>query len=74
MKYPSQRVALVYFAGAMALFIVQLTFGVLAAAVYAMPNFLAETLPFNILRMVHTNGLVVWLLMGFFGAAYFLVP
>ncbi|TCZ50973.1 cbb3-type cytochrome c oxidase subunit I [Roseicella aquatilis] len=74
MKYASQRVAYVYFAGAMALFVVQLLFGLLAATVYAVPNFLAETLPFNILRMVHTNGLVVWLLMGFFGAAYYLVP
>ena len=39
-----------------------------------MPNFLAEMLPFNILRMIHTNALIVWLLMGFFGAAYYLVP
>ena len=74
MKYASQKVALVYFAGAMALFVVQLLFGLLAAAVYTMPNFLVETVPFNILRMIHTNALVVWLLMGFFGAAYYLVP
>ena len=74
MKYASQKVAYVYFAGAMALFVVQLLFGLLAATVYAIPNFLAETLPFSILRMVHTNALVVWLLMGFFGAAYYLVP
>jgi nitric oxide reductase subunit B len=58
----------------MLLFVVQVLFGLLAGAVYAMPNFLAETLPFSILRMVHTNALVVWLLMGFFGAAYYLVP
>lgn len=59
MKYASQRVALAYFAGALALFVVQLIFGLFAASAYAMPNFLAETLPFHILRMVHTNGLVV---------------
>ncbi|NOG74137.1 cbb3-type cytochrome c oxidase subunit I [Roseicella sp. DB1501] len=74
MKYASQRVAHVYFAGAMALFVVQLLFGLLVAMVYTMPNFLAEIVPFNILRMIHTNALVVWLLMGFFGAAYYLVP
>jgi nitric oxide reductase subunit B len=74
MKYASQRVAHVYFVGALTLFAVQVLFGLLAGAVYAMPNFLAETLPFSILRMVHTNALVVWLLMGFFGAAYYLVP
>jgi hypothetical protein len=31
-------------------------------------------LPFNIVRMLHTNALIVWLLLGFFGAAYFLIP
>jgi nitric oxide reductase subunit B len=74
MKYASQRVAYTYFVGAMVLFVVQVLFGLLAGTVYALPNFLAEILPFNILRMVHTNALVVWLLMGFFGAAYYLVP
>jgi nitric oxide reductase subunit B len=74
MKYASQRVARVYFTGALLLFAVQVIFGLLAATVYALPNFLAELLPFSILRMVHTNALVVWLLMGFFGAAYYLVP
>jgi nitric oxide reductase subunit B len=38
------------------------------------PNFLSELLPFNILRMLHTNALIVWLLLGFFGAAYYLIP
>lgn len=74
MKYATQRVARVYFLGALLLFVVQVVFGLLAAAVYAVPHFLADILPFSILRMVHTNALVVWLLMGFFGAAYYLVP
>jgi nitric oxide reductase subunit B len=74
MKYASQKVAHVYFLGALGLFVVQILFGLLAGTVYALPNFLAELLPFNILRMIHTNALVVWLLMGFFGAAYYLVP
>ena len=25
-------------------------------------------------RMIHTNALIVWLLLGFFGAAYYLIP
>src|SRR5690242_10705887 len=74
MKYQTQRVAYVYFAGALALFAVQLLFGALAATVYVLPNFLATIVPFNILRMIHTNALIVWLLMGFFGATYYLVP
>jgi nitric oxide reductase subunit B len=74
MKYASQRVAFAYFACAMLLFGVQILVGVVAGTVYVLPNFLSEILPFNILRMIHTNALIVWLLMGFFGAGYYLVP
>ncbi len=74
MKYESQKVALWYFAAAMALFGVQILVGLLAGAVYVLPNLLSELLPFNILRMIHTNALIVWLLIGFFGAAYYLIP
>ncbi|KJS38962.1 MAG: nitric oxide reductase [Rhodospirillaceae bacterium BRH_c57] len=74
MKYESQRVALYYFAGALALFVVQVLVGVLMGTVYVMPNFLADIVPFNILRMIHTNALIVWLIMGFFGGAYYLLP
>ncbi len=74
MKYASQRVAYTYFLGALGLFAVQILFGLLAGTVYVLPNFMAEILPFSILRMIHTNALIVWLLMGFFGAAYYLIP
>ncbi|MCW2248999.1 nitric oxide reductase subunit B [Azospirillum fermentarium] len=74
MKYESQKVALWYFAAAMALFGVQILVGLLAGAVYVLPNLLSELLPFNIVRMIHTNALIVWLLIGFFGAAYYLIP
>ncbi|TQE92686.1 MAG: nitric-oxide reductase large subunit, partial [Spiribacter salinus] len=74
MKYESQKVAYWYILAAMALFGIQVLGGLLAGWVYVSPNFLAEILPFNIIRMIHTNALIVWLLLGFFGAAYFLVP
>ena len=74
MKYESQKIALVYFSVAMALFAIQVLGGLLAGWIYVAPNTLSELLPFNIVRMLHTNSLVVWLLLGFFGAAYFLVP
>jgi Nitric oxide reductase large subunit len=74
MKYTSQRVALYYFGGALALFVAQVLFGVVAGTVVVFPNLLSELLPFNIIRMIHTNALIVWLLMGFFGAAYYLIP
>jgi nitric oxide reductase subunit B len=37
-------------------------------------DFLFPEIPFNVARMVHTNLLIVWLLFGFMGAAYYLVP
>jgi nitric oxide reductase subunit B len=74
MKYESQKVALYYFGGALALFAVQVLVGVIAGTVYVAPDFLADLLPFNKIRMIHTNALVVWLLMGFMGGTYYLLP
>lgn len=74
MKYESQKVALYYFAAAMGLFGVQILVGLLAGTVYVLPNTMSELLPFNVIRMIHTNALIVWLLIGFFGAAYYLIP
>jgi nitric oxide reductase subunit B len=41
---------------------------------YVAGDFLFPEIPFNVARMVHTNLLIVWLLFGFMGAAYYLVP
>lgn len=35
---------------------------------------LHDIIPFNTARAVHTNLLVVWLLTGFMGAAYYIIP
>ncbi len=74
MKYQTQKIALAYILVALALFAVQVSMGVLIGYIYVEPNFLSEILPFNVGRMLHTNSLIVWLLTGFFGAAYFLIP
>ena len=74
MKYQTQKIALAYFAVALALFAVQVSMGLVLGYIYIQPNFLSEILPFNVGRMLHTNSLVVWLLLGFFGAAYYLIP
>ena len=59
MKYHTQQLAYPYFVAALALFLVQIVAGVLAGTVYVFPNFLAESAPFHILRMIHTNALLV---------------
>jgi nitric oxide reductase subunit B len=74
MKYQSQKIALYYFYAAMGLFAIQVLVGLLLGWLYIMPNTLSELLPFSIARMLHTNSLIVWLLLGFFGAGYYLIP
>ncbi|NNM52530.1 MAG: nitric-oxide reductase large subunit [Pseudomonadales bacterium] len=74
MNYPSQRVALPYFMAALLLFLGQILFGLIAGYQYIDGTFLFPELPFSVTRMVHTNLLIVWLLMAFMGAAYFIVP
>lgn len=74
MQYQSQAVAKLYFTAAMALFLAQIVFGLIMGLQYVMGDFLFPEIPFNVARMVHTNTLIVWLLMGFMGAAYYLVP
>ena len=73
MKYQSQRVAKPYFIAALALFLAQSVFGLIIGAKYVDGTFLSF-LPFNVARMCHTNILIVWLLMAFMGAAYYIVP
>ncbi len=74
MKYSSQAVAKPYFIAAIGLFVGQILFGVILGLQYVIGDFLFPEIPFNVARMVHTNLLIVWLLFGFMGAAYFLVP
>ncbi|MBF0247754.1 MAG: cbb3-type cytochrome c oxidase subunit I [Alphaproteobacteria bacterium] len=74
MKYETQKLAYPYFLAAMGLFLAQVLGGLLAGTVYIMPNLLSDVVPFHIIRMIHTNALIVWLLFGFFGAAYYLIP
>ena len=74
MKYSSQAVAKPYFIAAIALFTGQIIFGLIMGFQYVNGDFLFPAIPFNVARMVHTNLLIVWLLFGFMGAAYYLVP
>ncbi len=74
LKYPSQAVATPYFIAAIGLFVAQILFGLIIGLQYVVGDFLFPEIPFNVARMVHTNTLIVWLLMGFMGAAYYLIP
>ncbi|SFC01394.1 cbb3-type cytochrome c oxidase subunit I [Pseudoalteromonas denitrificans] len=74
LKFQSQSVAKPYFIFALMLFTGQILFGLVMGLQYVVGDFLGDAIPFNVARMVHTNLLIVWLLFGFMGAAYYLVP
>lgn len=74
MKFESQKVAMPYFIFALILFAGQGLFGLILGLQYIVGDFLFPYIPFNVARMVHTNLLIVWLLNGFMGASYYLIP
>ncbi|WP_223789496.1 cbb3-type cytochrome c oxidase subunit I [Marinicella meishanensis] len=74
MTYQSQSVAKLYFIAAIGLFVAQILFGLILGLQYVIGDFMFPAIPFNVARMVHTNLLIVWLLFGFMGAAYYMVP
>ncbi len=74
MKYPSQKVAYWFFASAMLLLTLQIVYGFIMGFARIGMDGLHEWIPFNTARATHTNLLVVWLLCGFMGSAYFIIP
>src|SRR6188768_2992392 len=74
MKYKSQKVAYWFFASAMLLLTLQIIYGFIMGFARVGMDGLHEWIPFNTARAVHTNLLVVWLLCGFMGAAYYIIP
>ena len=76
MTYKSQSVAYPYFVVALLLFALQLVMGLWLAANYftTVPQSVVDVFPFATARAMHTNLLVLWLLLGFMGATFFLVP
>lgn len=68
-----QRLAIKYFVVAVILFAAQILFGILAGLQYLQPDWGFGWLDFNVNRMVHINAMVVWMLFGFIGCAYWLV-
>lgn len=74
MKYKSQKVAYWFFALAMLLLALQLVYGFIMGFAHMGYDGLHQFIPFNTARAVHTNLLVVWILTGFMGAAYYIIP
>ncbi len=74
LKYQSQKVAYWFFLSAVLLLGLQIVYGFIMGFAHMGYDVLHNLIPFNTARAVHTNLLVVWLLLGFMGAAYFIIP
>ena len=74
MKYQSQKVAYLFFATSLLLLCLQLVYGFILGFAHMGFDVLHDWIPFNTARATHTNLLVVWLLCGFMGSAYYVIP
>ena len=74
MKYKSQKIAYWYYVVALLLYGLQMVMGILSAAKYLGPDPMRSFLAFDQSKAMHTNLLIVWVLTGFMGATYYLVP
>lgn len=74
MRFESQKVAYWFFATCMLLLSLQIVYGFIMGFARIGFDGLHDYIPFNTARATHTNLLVVWLLTGFMGAAYYIIP
>jgi len=76
MEYRSQKIAYWYFAVALILFALQVVLGLWLAFNYSftVPQSIVDIFPFATARAMHTNLLVLWMLLGFMGGTYYIVP
>lgn len=71
--YPSGSRTKKYFMGAVLLFIVQLILGLLNSIQFLSRN-IQLPFDFDIFKSLHLNVMVLWLLLGFIGGLYYLLP
>ncbi len=74
MKYKSQKIAYYFFALSMLLLSLQIIYGFIMAFAHMGFDGLHQWIPFNAATATHKNLLVVWIISGFMGAAYFIIP
>ena len=76
MRYKTQKIAYWYFAVALPLFVLQVIVGLWLAINYTfpVPQAIVDVFSFATARAFHTNLLVLWMLLGFMGGTYYIVP
>ena len=74
MKFQTQKISYWFFATCMLLFSLQIVYGFIMGFAHMGYDGLHQWIPFNAARATHTNLLVMWLLAGFMGSAYYIIP
>src|SRR5665647_2179907 len=76
MRYKTQKIAYWYFAAALPLFVLQVIVGLWLAINYTfpVPQAVVDVFSFATARAFHTNLLVLWMLLGFMGGTYYIIP
>lgn len=74
MKFKSQSIAYHFFTLSMVLLVLQIIYGFIMGFAHMGYDVLHELIPFNTAVTTHKNLLVVWILSGFMGAAYYIIP
>jgi nitric oxide reductase subunit B len=76
MEFKTQRLAYPYFVVALLLFGLQIVLGLWLSLNYfaTIPQPVVDAFPFSTGRAMHTNVGVLWLLLGFMGATFFMIP
>src|SRR5690242_1174184 len=72
--YRSQRIGLKYLTASTVMFGAMIVFGLLSSIYYVYPTLLFNVFNFSSAKIVHIDGLVIWLLMGFIGSIYWFLP
>lgn len=74
MKFKTQKIAYYFFAVCMLLLSLQIVYGFIMGFAHMGYDNLHSIIPFHTARATHTNLLVMWLLAGFMGSAYYIIP
>jgi len=72
--YRAQRLGLKYLTASTVMFGAMILFGLVSSIYFVQPCFMLNTFNFSSAKIVHINGLIIWLLMGFIGSIYWFLP
>lgn len=73
-EYPSRAKTKKYFTGAVLLFVFQLILGILMGVEFLSRDVRLLPFTFDIYKSLHLNVMILWLLLGFVGGVYYLLP